>query len=645
MIKRPGTEFNLVDQSGQYINIETKELSPLFLTAASFDKGTEEMIELQGDDFFKMFGEDISFEKHGQPALQAANIIRNGGRILIKRVVADDATLANAVITATVKKVQLPKTKNGQQVYIDRETGTETLEAQTTSGKNERSIINSAEITYNVVSIRNVKNIPELKSAVNDLLVERDPVVPDVESDNLSSIPGSLPIAVGLNEDVVEYEYTYPLFIIADNGRGVSSKRICITPDYAVSKNLKFVLYKLQNMGILNLDSEYTRFALESDSITNGKNMSLSETGKGMVQIRPSVIGDIMDKFIDKVSEFSGIERDTLVQYDILFGKNNKGEDIPQIIIDEEGYDLSSGFGIALENGSNGSFGNKPFETEAYKQKLIDFFSGEDDPLIFDVDQLKIEACVDANYPLEVKKVITELVDFRKDFFFFRDLGLNIDSHESIKILTNDLPNSMYCANYCQSYNVLDPFTKKEITVSITYDIARLLINHLNEQRHTPFCGKLYNINITDFISGSISYIPRVTPKVDMKQELYDIHMNYATVMNGELTIETQITSQTQETQCSWINNILIIQSIIRDIRTLCPRIRYSFIGNSSEGLQTYANDVTQVLNLHADKVSSIEFEWSSDEIEIANHIFNASIKVKFKNFVDFEKFTIFVVD
>lgn len=673
MIKRPGNEFVIVDNSGQYFNTETPEMAPLMLTVSSFDKGPEDWLEVNGDDFFRLYGENISYEKHGQPAIQAANVIRNGGTLLIKRATANDATLANAIILATVKKVQVPKVDpvTKAPIYIDKTTGTETTEVSSSAGKNDRAVINTADITYSVTSISGARTMKELQLAVKDLIVEKDatiedpttPVEPPVEGEEgietlaldeetpgggnnvPSAIPGKIPLPIGLlGEEAHVSEYTYPLFIIADNGRGKSSKRINIAPDYAISKNLKFVLYKITNMGSLNLDNEYIRFSLDPDTLYQGQNMSLSESGKGMIQIQPAGFNEGINKFIDKVSEFSGVERDTLITMDIMFGKNNKGDSIDQITVNEDGFDLSSEFGITLQNGTNGSFGSYPFGTEAYTQRLVEIYSGVDDPTIFDVEQWKIEVCVDANYPLEVKKVITELVDFRKDFTFIRDMGLGLESYDAISLVNKAYKDSMYCATYCQSYDIIDEFTKRQVSVTICYDIARLLIDHLNFRRNTPFCGQIYGVNMPSVVENTISYIPRILPTIDQKQQLYDLHINYATIVNGVLTLETQVNSQTEETQCSWINNIFVVQNIIRDIRTLCPRIRYSFI-NQSSGLDAYASDVDRVLKQHLDEVDYLAFEYTADKMELANHIFNATITVKFKEYVDFEKFTIFVID
>ena len=673
MVKRPGNEFNIVDKSGEYYNVETPEMAPLMMTVSSFDKGPEDFREVSGDTFFKLYGQYIDYEKHGQPAIQAANIIRNGGKLLIKRAVADDAELANVIILATVKKIQVPKTDpiTGENIYIDSVTGAETTEASSIHGKNDRVVINTAEIEYSVVSVAGVKSIRELVLAAGDMIVENDPIMDSTTKDPVasgvetldyeedgsvpvsdkagvpSSIPGTIPLPISsLGEEGKQGVYTYPLFIVADNGRGVSAKRFKIVPDYSISKNLKFVLYKLENIGTLDLDNERIRFAADPGTLYNGENMSLDESGKKMLQLQACGYNKGLDMFIDRVSEFSGIEREELVTLDLMFGATNKGESIPQIHVSEEGYDLTSEFGIPLQNGSNGSFGKHPFGSAAYTDKLVKIYSGAEgeDPTIFDVDEWKIEAVVDANYPIEVKQAITELVDFRKDFTFIRDLGLGLESYDAILLASKGLKDSMYAANYCQSYDIVDSFSKRQVPVTICYDIARLLIGHLNNRRNAPFCGELYSVNMPSIVEGSVSYIPRIMPKVDQKQKLYDLHINYATMVNGLLTLETQVNSQTEETQCSWMNNIFVIQNIIRDIRTICPRIRYSFI-NQSSGLASYANDVNQVLTQHLEEVDSLEFEYSADEMELANHIFNATIIVKFKEYVDYERFTIYVID
>lgn len=101
----PGTIVNWHDES--YIRtdaIQSVDNTPLFLTASSFDKGPEDLRVVTGQEFYDLYGTNNTFKKHGQPAIQAANIINNGGALLVKRLVAADAMLANITFSASVKK-------------------------------------------------------------------------------------------------------------------------------------------------------------------------------------------------------------------------------------------------------------------------------------------------------------------------------------------------------------------------------------------------------------------------------------------------------------------------------------------------------------------------------------------------------------
>ena len=706
-MRKPSTTFNWYDLSGQ-TTTETSvlEVRPLFLAASSFDKGPEDMRTVYGDNFYKLYGQDISYARHGQPAVQIANIIDAGGEVLIKRIVAPDATLANLIVTATATQTRAAKvdTVTCKPIYIDAATGLETTVATSASVvANEKAYINTATIKYNALNVTDAQTLNDVLVQARTLTVEKDAGVVEGAGDSStwvlydgvledgqtapnkplmdpegsmvgSAEVGSAPVqdadengepyAAGtvlednnLNVFIVTTEgtlnllgnaaseYTYPLFVVADNGRGESSKRFNITCDYEVSKNAGFAMYRLNYLGNENYDAEYVRFSCDPDILYLDKSMSLTMSGKDLVQMQAAMIDDAAAKFIERVSLMTGIEPDELRDIDVYFGCNLKGKAVSQITVDPEGYQLSSEYGMLLQGGSNGEFGDDPVGTEAWTNQLVEFFNGTFDDTIFDQDTHKIEVCLDANYPLEVKEAIAQLVTFREDFFFFRDYGLGNDSYAAIELVNSNITTkNKFIADYCTSYEVVDKFTRKQIPVTIMYSLARILVNHLNNTRNCPFSGILYNVVIPEAIEGTVNFIPKVTPTVDQKTELIDMHVNYATPINGTLTVETQITSQERETQCSHINNILTVQETMRDIRTLCPRIRGSFI-DQSDGLDKYAQQVQNVIDKHRDEYNRIEFTWSADDVQIANKVFNASLVVSFKNYVIAEIFNIYTVD
>ena len=619
---RPGTIINFIDQSevSDVQEITTYESYPLFLAAFSADKGPEDLRVVSGQDFFKLYGSDISFDKHGQPLLQAANIVNNGGRILAKRVVADDATLANLAVFAKVNKVEVQKVnEEGKPLYEDSSTSAETTVAE----GNTPIMINTASVKYETYS---VENVDTLKEAYTECLKNID----DVGTPSKEEGPTV---------------YTYPLFVVSDNGRGVSTKRFNITPDYTVSKGLNFQMYNFNNIGSVNLDSETVRFSLNQDIIYLGNSMSLEMTTKGMTQISALAFEDSIDKFVARISDITGVDVNELKSVDLLFGKDRRGTGLSYMSIDQEGVMLNTSTGLTLANGTNGEFGDAPFGTDAYEKQLLKVFKGEFDDSIYDVDRYQLHACCDANYPESVKNAIVELANFREDFMFFRDFGTTASNYsEIINYRSKDFKRSKFSADYHLSGDIIDPYTKKHITVTCMYDLSAILVTHIKDKATLPFCGISNNVVLSSFIEGTVNFIPKYLPTIDQKTEFGDARINYASYLSGgSLALETEYTSQEKNTQLSYINNILNIQQVIRAVRVACPKFRYSFI--TSDDLESYKKNVNDVLASFKNNFASIEFDYTQDPVMAANKIFQASILVKFKDFAQTEVFNLYILN
>ena len=347
--------------------------------------------------------------------------------------------------------------------------------------------------------------------------------------------------------------------------------------------------------------------------------------------------------FVDRLSEITGIDTNTLNSYDVIFGCNRKGESIDQLSVDTEGYILNDSLGIMLQGGSNGSFGDNPIDSATYASQMVKVLDGTFDDSIFDVDRFMIDICVDANYPMEVKKAICDLAEFRQDFVYLRDFGIGLTSYENIVHTHIDYTKSKFVADYPQSWDVIDPWTKKQITVTATYSMAPKLVTHLNDRRSAPSCGILYGFTFPDVIEGTVSYLPKITPKVDQKSLLSDLNINYASIISGALTMETFYTSQEKNgVQVRYMNNVLAITKLIHDIRTECPKFRYSFITDTD--LEKYQEDVNNVIRRSNINFAEIYMEYTQDEIMAANKIFEADIFVRFKNFEQEEIFNIYTL-
>ena len=609
----PGTIDNWFDQSG-ISSQPAAEVNPrpILLTAAAFDRGPEKITMVHGQDFYKLFGYYIDFDRFGQAAIQAANAIDNGAELMIKRVVANDATLANAIAVARVTPDRVQKTdKEGNPLYLDPVTQQETTDPGTS---NEKVMINIARIKYEMVTATGKKTLAEVVEEARKSFVE--------------------------DED--SQTFTYPLFALTDNGRGQSTKRFGIDPQYQISKNNNYFIYRLKYLGSEDLDAEQQYFALPPGVIYVGTSMDIGMASTNMLQCQARSLEDVIDAFYSKVSDISGIAIEDLWKTDLLFCKDSKGDPISGVSLDSTSQDLGIGMGFGIESGSNGEFGDAPIETEAYEQALLDFYQGEFDEDIYNLDMYKPDAAVDCNYPYSVKLAIYELAKFRKDFYFFGDLGLDVNTFENCLNKLYEMPRDKFTGWYGQCYQIVNPFTKRHISVTIGYSIVRCIVEHMNTRRNTPYCGILYGWTIPEAIEGTVNFTPKITPKTNQKTILDDQRLNYASILNNVLTLETEYTSQEELTQLSFANNVIAIQKIVKDVRDNCPAFRYSFI--STDDLAAYKKSVTRIISKYTDWFESLEFVYVQDDIMKANKIFEASLKVKHKDFVQSEILNIYTL-
>ena len=109
MSRYPGTQFMVIDNSKTTATVPvstTSASTPTYLSCFRSVKGSEKITTSKGNEFYDRYGTQdyVKFSKYGQPLFQASMNINNGATILGKRVVLDDATLANATLGICVTK-------------------------------------------------------------------------------------------------------------------------------------------------------------------------------------------------------------------------------------------------------------------------------------------------------------------------------------------------------------------------------------------------------------------------------------------------------------------------------------------------------------------------------------------------------------
>ena len=619
---------------------------PIIMVASSADKGPEEWkLKLMGQTFYDYYGQVPSFSRHGQPLIQAANAIDAGAYVTFKRVVADDATLANIGIVAELKYTSVG--------YTDPTTGMFVWEYKDPSGVVKRQFSNTDPSTSTKTYTQVFTN--QINVTFKAVTYNLGGTSVGANSNKPSDFANQLYNTYAHKGTVGSNDQTYPLFMITDNGRGESKKRFRISRDTTSSRPVNYVRYFIE---IMENDKTLETFAftLNPDIIEKDRNVNLQNVIRlKSHQIRCTFFEDEYNAFCENVASLlnvtTSVDTDTLItngvtadefkRQDPIFGTDFYGNTYAYLKCD---YSiLNNIFGIQLANGSNGSFGESPIKASSYSAQLVQAFDGTFDDSIYDLDNNRIDAIFDANYPNPVKRAIEDLVTFREDCMYFRDMGLGLASIGNIQVNDKFNLKNRFCATYLNSYDIFDPYTRKQISVTIMYDLVRLFVKHFINGRTRPFCGDKYGVVIPldNMVPGTLNFSPKRTPSLDQKQELDDLRINYLSFYDGNiLAMNSEYTSQTEYTQLSWINNVLAVQQVIKAIRVLCPKIRYSFL--DGEDLQNYKKDVQ---NLIVDKYSSLfksfSIEYVEDGIYGNNKIIYACLYAKFRNFVQTEIFKI----
>lgn len=655
-----GTKIILEDQS--YIpslNVADSTTRPIVFAGFTSDKGTEEYTKWQGEDFFDQYGE-ISFARHGQPLLQAANVINNGGIVYAKRVVDPTSRLAMLGVVAHVKEISRQETRikmdplTGSPItkedgsYVTEELYWKAVDVAQFSEPAQRPLYTKDEAGADGVAA--MYKVCQVNYSVETLDAEEN-------------VHGNDYVATSkafYDKYKNKKDNKFPLFLVMDNGRGVSQKSITISLDSTLSRSAQSARYVI-DIDENNNTLESIVFSLNPSEVEAGYNLFFDSVVKRTSkQVKCFGYEDQMQLFYAKVAAIAGLSETRLRESDIIGARTWKGEAFKTFEVLESTNDgvatvkLDSFAGHSLVGGYNGdTFGTSPISnykgvtdsTSVYATEMAKVYNGTFNDDIFDIDNNPIDIVVDANYPHIVKRAIENLCNFRQDVFFFRDMGTkgltNILAIKNAKTL-NTGGNTRYVATYCQYFDIFDPYTRKQITVTMGYAIARLICMHFANGRSLVCAGQNNGWVVPEIIEGTLSYVPKVTPAGDQVAEMDDLHINFGKYYNGIFSLASEYTSQDIYTQLSFANNVLAIQELIKQIRIACPKSRYKFITGTD--FEDYKKDVQAVIDANANKFASIAIDFKTDSVYAANKIVYAVIQVSFRDFAQAEIFRIVAI-
>lgn len=689
----PGSIFNLYDQSAipSTPPIVDTTYRPLFLSVGSFDKGVEGFNRVYGANFYSMYGSKMYFNKHGQNAIQTANLINAGAECLIYRVVAEDSTLANLILIAQVSDTNYQKTNkngepiwidengnettehirskvqktddNGNLLYIDPSTGAETTEATHSQQKvdeNNNPLYIDPETQQETTEATHpdpttgepVPNQPAMEDIPNepswDIVYNDEAIVEGVKVE-YSTVSATNCSTYNDVRDMAMQQFdpdnrTYPVMFFTENGRGISGKAIKISADYTTSRTIGKMFY---NAAVFEGTSQ-----IESATVSFNPSVQYSKTAYGLSksslnQVYCGQIEEVYDAYIEDLANRLGVDAATLDNADTLFGYTIKGSPIPNMTIDAQHADIGADYGLILGEGSNGEFGEAPI-TEAYDKLMSaiqDVYEGRKDERIYDVDEFMIVAVLDANFSDNVKDAISKLASFRKDFMFFRDLGTDVTNYMEISeklALFEPKNRDRYTTVIGTSYQIKDPTTYRNITVTANYDLATCLVNHFIGNAFVPLAGQFNGFVLNSAIEGTVNFTPIITPSVNQKQAIDDLRVNYAIFQGNLCTVQSEYTIQDEYTELSFTNNVIAIQEIMRAIRRYCPKIRFMTVDGYD--MSAYAKAVNDLLSNYSNSFYRLYFEYTADRLKASQKIFYATIKVQFRPWEQTEEFDIFAL-
>lgn len=487
----------------------------------------------------------------------------------------------------------------------------------------------------------------------------------------------------------------FPLFSIFDSGRGESDKYFSIEPSYALAKSNGKMIYTLNVIdGTTSATIESWSFSIdENGQTTLLKKTDIQTVVSGnSYLIDASCYYEGWDALLDAIGEF-GVPSTIFSDYDIMNKKQLSGKSLgtvsfispvsglsyilasPKSSTNPTGYAPSSfdyDYKIPeyLENGASGDITAMKETPAKFYASMHEALTGVFSKDIYNFDLYNFDAIFDANYDsAQVKLDIMNLACYRNDCVAFMDMGTKVSSLQQAKDMMNwdgtiagkseletnpDYYYLKHCAVWttCLFYDMKNPFDGRQITVTATMGASLRMVNHYINGYNRPFAGAMYQIQFPEAIQGTVNYIPKIYPNstftpeeldntypsdaaciTNEKQEMCDIKVNYASYINGVLTMETLFTTYDKDSELSYVNNVMTVQVIMKKIREKLPSItRYGFM--DSDSLAQYKSLVQDaVIDKYAQYFAALTFKYIEDVNYSKNKIFYGALEVKFKPF------------
>lgn len=345
-----------------------------------------------------------------------------------------------------------------------------------------------------------------------------------------------------------------------------------------------------------------------------------------------------------------------------------------------DAVNIKSGAGVMLDGGNDGSFDTPPVgETfqNVYDKELVAAFIGAKDNRIIDKYQTPYDFLIDANYSyhpededINVKGAMYRLNNARcRNKFDDPDTGagslLFLDSGQEYIDITTSMSlrnrvdpdwqfeansellaltrsftefNNRITSKEFQHGTVYDPFTKKRIVVTTTWNLAKKYIPMLQQRDiMIPFAGKI-NAKWDDIIDGTL--YPVITNiDMDVKEELEKQRFNYYQYEGGtevgseEVIRMSQNTCQTIQTSLTNENNMVVLNCYVNGVEKFCRGKLWFF--NDPTNQKSFTDEINSRYEGWAGtKCTSLRTYFTADYEDMTHDILRCYSEIVFRNLV-----------
>jgi len=535
-----------------------------------------------------------NYKLHGQAAYMPLSALSSGhAKAYCLRVMPEDATYANAVLVAKVK--------------VDE-----------TDPENKKLIVK-----HQLVFHSNLFSKEEF-GTLTDLITNEDP-----------DVDGFM---------------TYPLMGVYSLGRGVygNSFRFRIIPSLRDDKENGFKNYRIEilntNNGI-SVEEIFHGTFLPSAVVSNQSlfiNDVINDSENGSKKIGVYICEESFEKIFELYKTNVNPETElTEKTFDILTGKTINGVDITDVVIDlssEDEISIDRIEGVAISGGDDGSFTVNSSAPEVRQASINEMykkaFRGEIDSTILSKRRTPAELIFDANYDMEVKVELISLILKRGDAFGYIDGGLintvngAIIWGENMSEYTNRLFSKQF-----QYFYIKDPFTGKNIPMTVTYFLANKLPTHFKTVgNQIPFAGQI-NATLTGIIKNSLK------PMVDAddeetKEKLYELGLNYFECIGDNVFVRgVQNTSQIESSDLSEESNMHVTLEFKRLIENLLLSNLYNFA--DPEERRKFTENAQIILDPYiGTKCRNASIEFKMSPYEESRNILHCYLNITFKSII-----------